>query len=364
VRRLRFLSEHEQFWLEWFKSEGLGREVFEGYGHDENGKLLGSRVFLTEYPVFLSYIQRMHRGVFPCWMSVLIFAGRDDPSILIKLYFDFDSKNLELAWIEARDFALKLKRFYNADSLICFSGNKGYNVYVWLQKPLSFTKESKFAIKQVYAKIQEILLKGEKYETLDPNPLGDVKRVSRVPYSIHEKSGSQCEPVNIDREPLKLQSLKGYVENGLSEQFVEFCLKKLEEEETQNEERKKRCVNRENLTVNSVNTGDVRPCIQASLSLDLVEKQGTKMRLAIAREFLAAKWEIADIVPLFKNQENFSEKTTEAYIKRAKEDADSTDPKRQDKAKPFKCKTIISLGFCLQENCALWRWKTERGIEP
>jgi hypothetical protein len=364
-RRSSLLNETEQFWFEWFKTpEQLGVEVFEGYGHDKDGKLLGSRIFLTGYPSFLNYLERMQKGVFPCWMSVLTFSGRDEPIILCKLYFDFDSKNLELTWKEARDFAQRLRRFHNADSLICFSGNKGFNVYVWLQKHLTFTKGSKFSIKEVYSKIQEILLKGTKYETLDPNPLGDVKRVSRVPYSIHQGSGLLCTPVNIDREPLSLQSLKGYQENGLSEQFIDFCLRKLEEEEQQHEEKKKRWINKENPFGDNTNTPSIRPCIQAALNVDLVEKQGTKMRLAVAREFLAVKWKTEDIVQLFKNQDNFNEETTKERIEDLKKEAESTDEKKREKAKPFKCKTIISLGFCLKENCALWRWKTERGIEP
>ena len=102
------MSENEQFLKEWFQTpQGLGREVFEGFGYDENHKIEGARVFLTDYPSFASYIIRMQKGIYPCWMSVLSFQGKNSPVVLCKLYFDFDSKNLELAWAEAKDFATK-----------------------------------------------------------------------------------------------------------------------------------------------------------------------------------------------------------------------------------------------------------------
>ena len=336
------MSEPEQFWREWFKcSEGLGREVFEGYAHDESGRLLGSRVFLTECTSFLNYINRMQSGKFPCWVSVLPFQARDKPALLEKLYFDFDSKtNLELAWLEAKDFSLKIRRFYNADSLLCFSGSKGYNAYVWVQKPLTFENESKFGIKAVYEKLQEVLLKGTKYETLDHNPCFDVKRVARIPFTKHEKSGKLCVPVGITRDIVEPKNLKSYIENGLSEQLVKFCLRKLDEEEKQKQERKEHWMNKENLYSKGLNTASIRPCLSAALIRDLEEANGHQIRIAIAIEHLKAGYSPEETAQLFKSQNDYSFEESLYYVRDIITRA----------YMPYKCATIRELGFCLQ-NC-------------
>jgi hypothetical protein len=340
------------FWLEWFNTPWeLGREVFESYGYDKNGKLEGFRTFVIDYPSFYSYIQRMQKGSFPCWSSVLPFKARDQPSILEKLYFDFDNENnIEKAWLEAKNFILNIKRFYNAEALLCFSGNKGYNVYVWLKKPLTFSTESK--LKQVYEKLQEILLKGIKHETLDLNPYGDIKRISRIPYSIHNKSASLCLPINKERNPLHLSNIRNYIDNGLTEHFVNFCLKKIEGDERELEEKRKRWIERDNQLWNADNRS-IRPCVEAALKTELRKSDGSKMRLGIAREYIAAKYQIEEIVHLFASQNVFDVDITRARIE---------DLAKQE-TRPFRCKTIIKLGYCLKEGCALWRWKKGRGIE-
>jgi len=121
-------------------------------------------------------------------MSVHPFKKRDYVFGLEKLFFDFDcKKDLDKAWNEARDFAIKIERFYGAKPLLVFSGCKGFHVYVWLWNTIEVRKSHEMQAKQIYKDLQEKMLKSLKYETLDPQVLGDIKRLARVPYSTHEK---------------------------------------------------------------------------------------------------------------------------------------------------------------------------------
>jgi hypothetical protein len=253
------------------------------------------------------------------------FKERNQPATVEKLYFDFDSRDLRLAWREAVKFAAYIREFYNAEPLICFSGNKGYNVYVWLQNPVQLSSQK---LKIFYKTAQKMLLKGLKIETLDPQPVGDVKRFSRVPYSIHQKTRNPCVPVTINHNPTLISNVNAYREHGLTNQFTNLCLKHLENQSTF-----------KRLKIIKNNEGRIRPCIKAALQQTLKRKSGHLMRLAIAREFLAANYPTNEIVQLFRNQPDYNPEKTRYYIEYA----------QKNWAKPFKCRTIRELGFCLPD---------------
>jgi DNA primase large subunit len=68
------------------------------------------------------------------------------------------------------------------------------------------------------------------------------------------------------------------------------------------------------------------------------------MRLAVAREFLAAGYSVDEVVQLFKGQADFNPDKTRYYVEHA----------ARNPAKPFRCETIRRLGFCLP-SCGRWR---------
>ena len=98
-------------------------------------------------------------------MSVQPFNGRNSVSWVEKLFFDFDSTDLNLAWKEAGALAMMLQDNYEVKSLVCFSDSKGYHVYVWLQQIEQF--DSTEIAKGFYQTSQELLLKGLSFKTLD-----------------------------------------------------------------------------------------------------------------------------------------------------------------------------------------------------
>jgi len=308
----------EDFWREWFNVEyGFGREVFQDK----------TRVFIDSSERFIEYVKWCKATRSPCWMSVQPFKDRNQVFTVEKLFFDFDGFPLK-AWKEASTFTRHLKQYYGAETFLVFSGCKGYHVYVWLNNPQRF-KEGRQA-KMFYATAQKLLLKGCKFETLDPQPIGDVKRVSRVPYTTHEKSGNPCVPLTLNHAPLLVSSLKGFRERGLSPHFVKLCLKQMQKE-----------TDRRRLTLPPRNVKGVRPCISAALDKQLEGQGGHLMRLAIAVEHLHLGMKPSEVAALFQSQSDYSYEKSLGFA----EDA------QKRGYKPFKCKTIRELGFCLTDCC-------------
>ena len=117
----------EIFWKEWFTAYP-GREVFD--------RSIEDRIFIDNSAKFLSHVSQCKKRRQPCWLSVQPFQCRNRAYSLEKLFFDFDSKtDIRKAWVETKHFVASLERFYNVRPLICFSGRKGYHVYVWLKEP-------------------------------------------------------------------------------------------------------------------------------------------------------------------------------------------------------------------------------------
>jgi len=86
--------------------------------------------------------------------------------------------------------------------------------------------------------------------------------------------------------------------------------------------------------------GKVRPCIEKALSLPLHGDKGHMMRLGIAAEFLNKGYSVDQVVDLFRGQTDFDRDTSHKKVVDVKE-----------RYKPFKCKTIRELGFCLGDSC-------------
>ena len=304
------------FWHSWFEAGPYGREVFNG-----------DRVFLISPEAFEEYLFWCKRNHAPAWMSVQPFNGRNSVSRVEKLFFDFDSKDLILAWKEAHNLATILQDSYGAQPLVCFSGSKGYHVYVWLSEIECF--DSTESAKRFYQTAQELLLKGLAFETLDKQVLGDIKRLARVPYSVHEKSQKICTPISMDRTELRLDDLAGFRKHGLSAGFCNLCRGKTKQTSHRLTRR----------FTSQMNKGS-RPCIDAALASELSGVAGHSMRIAVASEFLNRGFSAEQTAELFKNQSDYSSEKSLYYVRDLLTRG----------YRPFKCATICKLGFCLQ-NC-------------
>jgi len=310
----------EEFLVEWFGPEG--REL----GCPER--------FYTRNPQDLVRLARESgKTLSPCYVSVQPYAGPNKPCALEKLYFDFDCReNPSRAWKDATVFMDAMRRFYAAEPLIVFSGCKGFHAYVFLKKLVYFEETLLPLAKQAYRELQVRLVEGLKLPTLDPQPVGDIKRLARVPFSFHEETSSLCAPVDTDKKPFVPESLDAY--RTLDAELLAPIIKELKSRE------KLASIHlttrRKHLT-----TRGIRPCIKAALSVPLEGKGGHLMRLAVAREHLAAGYSLEEIVQLLQAQPDYNPEKTRYHVQHA----------QKNPAKPFKCKTIRELGFCLTDCC-------------
>lgn len=317
------------FWSAWFGVHA-GREVFHAG--------LKDRLFLDRPMQLYDYIEECELLGLPAYMSVQPFKARDHVFGLERLFFDFDyEEDLRRAWSEAKDFAIKIEKFYGAKPLLVFSGCKGFHVYVWLWKTVQIRRGGQRRAKEVYKRLQEMLLKGLKYETCDPQPLGDIKRLARVPYTRHEKTGALCLPLTLEGQQLQVlpSAIEGYRNHGLGPHIFRNVAKELQKP------KKKRSAHIMKAILKLSNR-KVRPCIEVALETPLDEQHGHLMRLAIATEYLNQGYAVEEVVQLFQGQADFNEEKTRYFVKDA-----------QAKGyKPFKCGTIKTLGFCL-DNCPI-----------
>lgn len=312
-----------EFLVEWFGNEG--RELGDPSRH------------YTEDPKDLVEFTLTSKG--PVFMSTNYYKGPDQVSKLDRLFYDFDSPDLDQAWRDAHDFAQRLKKFYNVTPLLTFSGRKGYHAHVFLQSPLGWELSQKH-LKDLYNRLQLMLLgHSDRYETLDKAVLGDMKRLARVPYSLHEKSGEFCVPMDMKRRPVTLTpGFKAvYREHGLPLQLVEKAVKQVNDEIFQRSRPKRR-------SPRQYEKGliHIRPCIEASLngvSLD------HKIRVAAVAELHAKGWGPHRIVQAFSSLSDFDQRKTEYFVKHAIRKGYS----------PFRCDTIQTLGGCLGSSCPIYR---------
>jgi hypothetical protein len=180
TRRTHTAAEsYERFWVDWFGLEG--REVGDPY-----------RSFYPGRATFLRFVDRCHATRAPCYLSVNPYHDRDRVAGLEKLFFDFDCvDDPDRAFAEAADFARQLDTHYRIAPLLTFSGRKGYHVYAYLWNTVTFDAARQSFAKAVYQIIADLLLDGLTYATLDRQPLGDIKRLARVPYTTHPGSGQE-----------------------------------------------------------------------------------------------------------------------------------------------------------------------------
>jgi len=325
---------HEKFLKEWFGIYA-GRELGcpERFYADKPGDLL-------------IFVEKCKAEKIPCYMSVQPYSGRDWVYGLEKIFFDFDSKEgTSKAWKEAVTFAENLIKYYGVLPFITFSGGKGYHVYVFLKNTVAFPTHRAELVKRIYERLQHKLLKGLKFETLDQSVIGGIKRLARIPYSIHEKTGKPCHPISLSHQFINPKNLEVYRVYGLDTSMIQDICRELKLEEAFQE-----VLTCEKKDSNIYKTGKVRPCIQEALKRHLEDKEGHLMRLAIAVEFLNKGYSVNRVVDLFRAQGDFDPSRTRYYVE---------DAKRKG-YKPFRCSTIKKLGFCLGVSCSIYKKRKGR----
>jgi len=319
----------------------MNREFLKEWFGIYAGRELGDpqRFFTDRYENLIDFVEKCRAEKKPCYMSVQPYFKRDWVYGLEKLFFDFDSKeDTSKAWREAEVFAENLIEYYGVLPFITFSGGKGYHVYIFLKNTVAFPNHRTDLVKKVYELLQRKLLKGLELETLDQSVIGDLKRLARIPYSVHEKTGKLCHPIALNHQFYDPKSLEIYREHGLDTSLIREVIKEITSREKIQRSKHVR-------SKIYVSNSKIRPCILEALKKPLEGEEGHLMRLAIAVEFLNKGYSVDQVVDLFRAQGDFSERKTRYYVE---------DAKRKG-YKPFRCSKIRKLGFCLENSCEIYR---------
>lgn len=314
------------FWAEWFGPEP--RELGD------------PKRWLAETPEDLQEFIASNNP--PVFMSVNYYNERNRVSRISDLFFDFDYKDdLSVAWEDARIFARRLESYYDIKSLLCFSGNKGYHLHVFLDTPIGYNLSQRH-LKQLYERLQVMLLGRGQYPSLDMHVVGDVKRLARVPYTRHEKSGEYCQPVDVNQRPVLLMPGFKYVlrEHGVTHDLVVKAASQIFDGENEKLRPKKVHPKRPKTFDNGL-----RPCIEAVIQAGNIHTPDHKMKVAAVAEMSAHGWSAERIISAFSSMADFDRKTTETQVRHALKRG----------YKPFKCSTIQRLGGCVGSECPYYR---------
>lgn len=293
------------------------------------------RYFISTNQELVDFINKSISFKSPCFMSVQPYHHRDCVLGIEKVFFDFDSisyiPDLDKTLLEAESFAEHLKFQFNLESFIVFSGRKGYHLYVFLKDFLEFKPDEERLCKIFYELLQKKLLPEKPYETLDEHPIGNIKALSRIPYTPHE-SGKLCSPIGVV-SPENILSF--YRNNGISRDFVNPIL---EEAKVQIE---KLQLKPEKPSFIPKNT-KVRICFREALKSSTIPH---KMRLGIASEYLKAGYNSNQVVDLFQHMSDFDRRKSLYFVEHAQRRGYT----------PLKCETIMKYGFCLKMRCGIYR---------
>jgi hypothetical protein len=216
----------DQFLLEFFGS--FGRDL----GNPER--------WFTDNPndVF-AFIEECAENKAPAFISVQPEKNKACPLGIEKVFFDFDyckkSDLLAEAEIQERKLKLREELKYFLKQLDCLNikplvvrTRRGYNVHVFFDSVYEVNNELEFW-KQVYKQLQLALLRDHDYRFIDYAVVGDINRMCRIPFSIHEKSGEECIVVNSNLEDDKVRSVEYFKLYGLKQKDILAAMDKARE---------------------------------------------------------------------------------------------------------------------------------------
>lgn len=286
----------------------------------------------------LRVYHHMAQWSYPVFLSVNPYTPEGKIAYIEKLYFDFDSPDPSLAWIDCLAFTNKIRAMWGIDDLIIRSGHKGFNAYVWLTTPYSgddpgsATQEE---LKEKYTALQNQLIGCDPYPTLDRHVIGDIRRIARVPYSLHQVTGNLVVPVNIDGEPYDLPSdfIVHHKLYGINPFGYFYTPQKIPSR-----------ITRPLATHNQTKTTELRPCMQSIVESASVHDPAHKLKVCLVAELYEKGYSENAIVAFFSGMSGFNEAITRSQIRSV-----------IGNYKPFRCSTIRALGGCVGASCRFYR---------
>ena len=188
---------------------------------------------------------------------------------------------------------------------------KGFHVYIYLDQVYQLSVDNEDLLKEVYYQLQYNFMRDKKggYKYLDKAVVGDVKRMCRIPTSIHEVSGEECilieRIVNGNPIPAKFRGIDQFRLSGLKSsdwlRAIESAFRALKrrEEIALKEEaaRIKEAQERKESGMPEFNF-EIRPCFKRRMEAG---EMGHQMRLALELEAYWAGYKTREsMIDLFR----------------------------------------------------------------
>jgi len=204
--------------------------------------------------------------------------------------------------------------------------------------------------REAYKQLQLRFLHCHNFKYLDPVIIGDMSRLCRIPFSIHEKSGEECIIVNNELKPDKIRSLEYFKLYGLklTDLWIAVYAAK-----NVSDYKKSPILKKDIISTNETNSsvGQIRPCFKKALEAgEMCHAQ----RLALLSEaYCNGCKDPESMTEVFRSFNDFSERTTQYqvnyFFKKIATEGD---------VRPYKCKTIAEKNWCLKEQCPKWNIRT------
>jgi len=314
---------NEQFWRDWFHDS---YDCYRFGKHRENIRSLEQLV---------NWMRKCTLTGEPCYVSV------QPANCLEKLFFDFDSKlaSKNDAWAECLQVAYAIKR-EGAEPLIFDTGNRGYHLYAWIwDDPIQYSESERELAFEGYKQMVWTILNCDRTElkrrfrTLDPQPL-HAKALGRLPYSIHEKTGRQMVPVDLNREVMSSVNLNFYRSHHFPREFIHDALIRASWVLSRRSEQPK---------IKKWNIG-IRPCLENALH----GHPPHDVRLAYVLDALYSGKTVDQIVDRFRVLEDFDEHVTRYQIENTIQRIKTMG------IKPFRESTLKARGICDMSCAKKW----------
>jgi hypothetical protein len=222
-------------------------------------------------------------------------------------------------------------------------------VYVYLNHVCEIERGQTEFAKKIYKQLQVSLLKGYNYQYIDTHVIGDINRLCRIPLSIHQKTGEECVIVDNQLRPDKIRSVEFFKLYGLKDADIGATIRNVIH--SKNAKFSKQVNKRQpdnQLTLHTANFKSVRPCFRKAMDAgEMVHQQ----RLALLHELYATGCKNREeIIDVFRCFNDFNESKTSYQVNWFFDNEVAN-----NKIMPYSCRAITVCGWCLSNECALYR---------
>jgi hypothetical protein len=354
------------------KEDHITKEEFmlDYFGYLGGRDLGNPKQFFVDNPnEIIKFVNENNAKKLPSYCSVQPRKEHKKILGIEKLFFEFDygheneklsDKKIEEKKVELEQEVKDFVSFLDSQNIspLIVKTRRGYHVYIYFDHVYDVTDSSEEFLRELYVTLIETIISryfcfrkngGLKY--LDEACVKDVYRMARVPFSIHEKSGEECILVELKNNSFNKSKIRGIAiqrQKGLKEEDFERAIKetKAKLKKRENIFMVKREQQKQNWIIKHGFVGKIRPCFIHTLKSGEMPHQ---QRLALLIEAWYSGYRTEDdLTLLFTPLHDFKDSITRSQVRWFLKNG-------KWKTKPYRCSTLIKLGYCIGKKCPYWR---------